>query len=230
VQRFGPQPDGRVIHILSQVCGSLVEAHAAGLIHRDIKPANIMLTRRGGVCDFVKLLDFGLVKAVDSHKMRTLTAADVITGTPLYIAPETVQDSEGSDARSDLYSLGAVGYFLLCGRPVFDTGNVMEIMKAHVEKQPLAPSKRLARPMSRELEQLILQCLEKSPAARPQSAAEMALALARCVSVQPWTEADAESWWQQYQPTMAATGTQPGVTEDVRLASTMGYSDVKPAT
>ncbi|MEX0679368.1 MAG: protein kinase, partial [Pirellulales bacterium] len=137
VQRFGPLPDGRVIHILTQVCGSLVEAHAAGLIHRDIKPANIMLTRRGGVGDFVKLLDFGLVKAVDSQKMRTLTAADAITGTPLYIAPETVQDSEGSDARSDLYSLGAVGYFLLTGRPVFDTGGVMEIMKAHVEKKPI---------------------------------------------------------------------------------------------
>jgi hypothetical protein len=228
VQRFGPLPDGRVIHILSQVCGSLVEAHAAGLIHRDIKPANIMLTRRGGVCDFVKLLDFGLVKAVDSDKMRTLTAADAITGTPLYIAPETVLESEGSDARSDLYSLGAVGYFLLTGRPVFDTGGVMEIMKAHVEKKPISPSKRLARPMSAELEQVVLKCLEKSPQNRPRGAAEMAAELAQCTPVQRWTEADAQRWWQQYQATVTS-GPAPDITEDVRLANTMGYSDVKPA-
>jgi hypothetical protein len=228
VKRFGPQPDGRVIHILAQVCGSLVEAHGAGLIHRDIKPANIMLTRRGGVCDYVKLLDFGLVKAVDSQKMRTLTAADAITGTPLYIAPETVEDSEGSDARSDLYSLGAVGYFLLTGRPVFDTGGIMEIMRAHVQTKPVPPSKRLARPMSAELEALILRCLAKSPAERPPSAAAMAVQLGRCAAVQPWSAADAESWWQQYQPTVA--GSLPGeVTSDVRLASTLGVSDVKPA-
>ncbi len=111
VQRFGPQPDGRVIPILLQVCGSLIEAHTAGLIHRDIKPANIMLTRRGGVCDFVKLLDFGLVKAIDSRKMQTLTAADSITGTPLYMAPETIQDAEGCDARGDLYCAGGRGLF-----------------------------------------------------------------------------------------------------------------------
>jgi hypothetical protein len=228
VKQFGPQADGRVIHILAQVCGSLVEAHTAGLIHRDIKPANIMLTRRGGVCDYVKLLDFGLVKAVDSEKMRTLTAADAITGTPLYIAPETIEDSEGSDARSDLYSLGAVGYFLLTGRPVFDTGGIMEIMRAHVQSVPLAPSKRLARPMSAELEQLILRCLAKNPAERPQSAAEMAAELARVAPVEPWSEADAERWWQEHQPTVAGSPLSE-MTEDVRLASTLGYSDVKPA-
>jgi serine/threonine protein kinase len=228
VKQFGPQPDGRVIHILTQVCGSLVEAHSAGLIHRDIKPANIMLTRRGGVCDYVKLLDFGLVKAVDSEKMRTLTAADAITGTPLYITPETIEDSEGSDARSDLYSLGAVGYYLLTGKPVFDAGGIMEIMRAHVQTKPIAPSKRLARPMSSELEQLILRCLAKSPAERPQTAAEMALELARCVPVQPWGEGDAQRWWQQQQATLTAS---PGneVTQDLRLASTMAATDVKPA-
>jgi serine/threonine protein kinase len=188
-----------------------------------------MLTRRGGVCDFVKLLDFGLVKAVDSEKMRTLTAADAITGTPLYLAPETIEDGDASDKRSDLYSLGAVGYYLLTGRPVFDTGGIMEIMRAHLQKEPMAPSKRLARPMSAELERLVLRCLAKSPAERPQSAAEMALELAGCVPAQPWTQADAESWWLQYQPTLA--GAPPtDVTEDVRLASTLGFTDVKPAT
>lgn len=224
VQRFGPQCDGRVIRILEQVCGSLIEAHAAGLIHRDIKPANIMLTRLGGVPDFAKLLDFGLVKAVDSEKMRTLTAADAITGTPLYIAPETVLDSEGTDARSDLYSLAAVGYYLLTGQPVFDAGGVMEIMKAHVDKKPIAPGKRLAKPVSRELEELILKCLEKMPADRPQSAAEMAKGLAACTPAQPWSTADAESWWQQHRPA-ATVRPLSEVTEDVRLASTLGGSE-----
>ncbi len=226
VQRFGPQPDGRVIQILLQVCGSLIEAHTAGLIHRDIKPANIMLTRRGGVCDFVKLLDFGLVKAIDSHKMQTLTAADAITGTPLYMAPETIQDAEGCDARGDLYALGAVGYYLLTGRPMFDTGSVMEIMRAHVETRPIAPSKRLARPMSRELERLLLACLEKVPANRPQSAAEMARGLELCVPEQPWTSADAELWWQQYQPTVAADP-QTTATQDLAPGLTVGYTEAR---
>jgi serine/threonine protein kinase len=229
VKQFGPQPDGRVIHLLAQVCGSLVEAHSAGLIHRDIKPANIMLTRRGGVSDYVKLLDFGLVKAVDSEKMRTLTSADAVTGTPLYIAPETIEDADGTDARSDLYSLGAVGYFLLTGRPVFDAGGILEIMRAHVQTKPIAPSKRLAQPMSAELEQLILRCLSKSPQERPQSAAEMAVELSRCVPAQPWTQSDADRWWQlQEQPTLAG-GPGNEVTQDLRLASTMGATDVRPA-
>ncbi len=226
VQRFGPLPDGRVIPILTQVCGSLIEAHTARLIHRDIKPANIMLTRRGGACDFVKLLDFGLVKAVDSHKMRTLTAADAITGTPLYMAPETIQDAEGCDARGDLYALGAVGYYLLTGRPVFDTGGVLEIMRAHVETRPTAPSQVSAQPISRELEQLLLQCLEKSPADRPQSAAEMAQALAACVPEQPWTNADAERWWLGQEATVESDP-RAAVTQDLQPGATIGFSEVR---
>ncbi len=143
VDRFGPQPDGRVIGILLQVCGSLMEAHALGLIHRDIKPANIMVTQRGGIRDFAKLLDFGLVKAVDAHKQTMLTAADSITGTPLYMSPESIQDPDEADARSDLYSLGAVGYFLLTGVPVFSGVNVMEIIRHQLESQPVGPTKRL---------------------------------------------------------------------------------------
>jgi hypothetical protein len=226
VHRFGPLPDGRVIEILAQVCGSLVEAHSAGLIHRDIKPANIMLTQRGGVPDFVKLLDFGLVKAIDSRRMQTLTAADAITGTPLYMAPETIQDAEGGDARGDLYALGAVGYYLLTGKPVFDTGSVLDIMRAHVETEPLPPSRRTERPISRELELLILMCLEKSPADRPQSASEMASLLTQCVPEQPWTAADAASWWQQHQGTVVADPRET-VTQDVTLGATLGYSEVK---
>jgi serine/threonine protein kinase len=124
-----------------------------------------------------------------------------------------------------------VGYFLLTGRPVFDAGGVMEIMRAHVEKAPLPPSKRLARPMSAELEQVILRCLAKSPEARPQSAAALAAELADCLPVQPWTTTDADSWWRQNGPTLAAPadGGRSDVTQDIGLASTLGVSDVKPA-
>jgi eukaryotic-like serine/threonine-protein kinase len=227
VDRFGPQPDGRVIPILLQVCGSLMEAHSMGLIHRDIKPANIMLTERGGVYDFAKLLDFGLVKAVDSTKMTALTAADSITGTPLYMSPESIQDADRADARSDLYSLGAVGYFLLTGAPVFLGTNIVEIIRQHLETSPLAPSQRFGQKMSVELEHLILDCLAKEPERRPQSARQLAEALARCAAVHPWTASDAENWWRQFQPTRAPQASGMNTT-GIALASTMAYSKIDP--
>jgi serine/threonine protein kinase len=126
-RKFGPQGEGRVIHILRQVCGSLAEAHQIGLIHRDIKPANILLTRRGGVCDVVKVVDFGLVKA--RHLRHPDNAsANAVVGTPHYIAPEAVKEPQAVDARSDLYSLGAVGYWLLTARTLFDSGDVEELL------------------------------------------------------------------------------------------------------
>lgn len=224
VRRFGPLPDGRVINILTQVCGSLNEAHAAGLMHRDIKPANIMITVRGGVFDFVKLLDFGLVKAVDNHKMQTLTAADTVTGTPLYMAPETVRDAEGCDARGDLYSLGAVGYFLLTGHAVFESANVLEIMRSHVEAQPVPPSERAGRQISRSLEAVVLQCLAKSPSDRPQSAAELMGLLEQCVPLEAWGQVESAAWWQQNQETreMPAESTATLVQA---VAATKGYSE-----
>lgn len=227
VRRFGPLPDGRVINILAQVCGSLNEAHAAGLMHRDIKPANIMITARGGVYDFVKLLDFGLVKAVDSGKMQTLTAANSVTGTPLYMAPETVRDAEGCDARGDLYALGAVGYFLLTGHAVFESSSVLEIMRAHVEAQPVRPSQRVGRPISQPLEALILRCLAKSPNDRPQSAAELLAALEQCVPLEAWGQAEAATWWQQNQETREMPGDSIATIEH-SLGATVGYSDVRP--
>ncbi len=198
VERFGPLPDGRVIHILDQLCGSLREAHLMGLIHRDIKPANIMLAQRGGVCDFVKLLDFGLVKAVDSRQQRTLTVADSLTGTPLYMSPESIRDADRADSRSDLYSLGAVAYFLLTGQVVFDAESLLEIMQQHVEATPISPAERLGAPISPDLELVVLACLAKSPDDRPQTAAQLAEALERCVPLQPWTAAAAERWWKQH--------------------------------
>ena len=132
VERYGPQPVPRVIHILQQICGSLYEAHSLGLVHRDIKPANIMLNRRGGEPDVVKVLDFGLVKALDDEKQAGLTQQNSLTGTPLYMSPEAIQLPNSVDPRSDLYAVGAVGYFLLTGQPVFEAENVVELCQKHV--------------------------------------------------------------------------------------------------
>lgn len=198
VARFGPQPDGRVIRIVRQVCGSLHEAHQLGLIHRDVKPANILLTQRGGLCDFVKLLDFGLVKAIDQRQQTQLTAAHSVAGTPLYMSPESIRDADQVDARGDLYSLGAVAYFLLTGSPVFDAPSALEVFRHHVELSPVPPSQRSMTPISPKLESLVLRCLAKSPDDRPASAAELAEELATCPSAQPWTDADAERWWREF--------------------------------
>jgi serine/threonine protein kinase len=198
VERFGPLPDGRVVHILAQLCGSLCEAHSLGLIHRDIKPANIMLTQRGGVHDFVKLLDFGLVKAVDSRQQRTLTMADSLTGTPLYMSPESIQNADRADGRSDLYSLGAVAYFLLTGQVVFDAASLMDIIQQHLDAKPALPTERLGEPISPDLEQVIMACLAKSPEDRPQTASQLGEALARCAPLHPWTAADADRWWKEH--------------------------------
>jgi hypothetical protein len=195
----GALPDGRVIHILSQVCGSLAEAHEQGLIHRDIKPANIVINRRGGISDFVKVLDFGLAKAVDAGSVVKLTAAGMLAGTPLYSSPEMIQQPNTADPRSDLYAMGAVGYFLLTGQSVFEAESVVEVLKHHIETIPQVPSERLGRPVSRALEQLLLQCLAKDPDARPASAREICTRLAACIPLQPWTTEDADEWWQSWQ-------------------------------
>ena len=163
VARHGPQPDGRVIHILSQVCASLVEAHGIGLIHRDIKPSNIILTRRGGLFDFVKLVDFGLVKAVDAGRMAGLTTADSVVGTPLYMAPEAIRHPDQADARTDLYAVAAVGYFLLTGRPVFQGRTVADILFQHVSIDPEPPSAHRGQAVSPDLESLLLAAWPRSP-------------------------------------------------------------------
>ncbi len=164
VERYGPQPVPRVIHILQQVCGSLYEAHSLGLVHRDIKPANIMLNRRGGQPDVVKVLDFGLVKALDDQRQAGLTQNASLTGTPLYMSPEAIQMPNSVDARSDIYAVGAVGYFLLTGQPVFEADNVVELCQKHVAASPVLPSERIGKPLPEELESALLACLEKSRA------------------------------------------------------------------
>jgi serine/threonine protein kinase len=220
IKQHGPQPEGRVISILQQVCGSLAEAHSIGLIHRDIKPANIILTQRGGLSDFVKLLDFGLVKALDSRKDSTLTTAGSLTGTPLYMPPEAIQQQQ-IDVRSDLYSLGAVGYFMLTGTPVFDGENVLKILQQHVMDAPEPPSRRMSREISSEFERVLLMCLAKSPDDRPKGAAELAEALSALTMSRPWTRQDADRWWQQTGPRQTTTTTQPETKKDSIAATQM---------
>jgi eukaryotic-like serine/threonine-protein kinase len=218
VSKHGPQPEARVIYILLQVCGSLAEAHSIGLIHRDIKPANIFLTQRGGMFDFVKLLDFGLVKALDSRKDASLTTAGSLTGTPLYMPPEAIQQA-AMDPRSDLYALGAVGYFLLTGTPVFDGESVISVLQKHVMEPPQTPSSRLGRPISAPLEAVLLKCLAKLPTDRPASANELADELSRCTTAQPWTRKNADEWWQQNYPRTGTGATKPE-TEKINFAAT----------
>lgn len=200
IKEHGPQPEGRVIHILRQVCASLREAHEAGLVHRDIKPQNIFLTRRGGIPDFVKVLDFGLVKVRNSAGELELTGAHATLGTPLYMSPEAVQRPQAVDALSDLYSLGAVGYELLTGEPVFSGTTLGEVMIQQVRMSPEKPSLRTRKPVSADLEELIMQCLAKEQRARPASAASLEEALQHCSAAVAWTRQDAETWWRQNLP------------------------------
>lgn len=210
VRLHGPQPPGRVAAILDQVCGALTEAHGHGLVHRDIKPANIILTERGGEPDVAKVVDFGLVKplAPDAPEL-TQSASGVLTGTPLYMSPELMMTPEAADPRSDLYALGAVAYYLLSGHPVFEVPTVAEIIGHHLHTEPVAPSLRLGSPIPSELEALVLQCLRKLPAERPESARSLRDALRRCPIDEPWTSEDAVAWWRRFRA--AETPKAPGV-------------------
>ena len=203
VKQYGAQPEGRVIAILRQVCGSLAEAHAIGLVHRDIKPANVFLTQRGGVTDFVKVLDFGLVKVRDSQGAAELTMAEATLGTPLYMSPEAVEHSNEADARSDLYSLGAVGYFLVTGEALFDCLTLGEVLMHQVKDLPVRPSERLGKPVSPDLEELLMRCLAKNPASRPANARELDDALTRCRSAADWTRVLADEWWRKFAATQS---------------------------
>ena len=197
MKNYGPQPECRVISILSQMCGSLAEAHGIGLVHRDIKPANIFLTRRGGLPDFVKVLDFGLVKARAVEGQLELTGANATLGTPLYMSPEAVEHPDKVDARADIYSVGAVGYFLLTGQPLFDCATLGEVLMHQVKHLPAKPSARLGKTVSPELENLLMRCLAKNPADRPVNARELAETLATCPGATDWTRDRAEEWWSR---------------------------------
>ena len=198
VRGDGPQPPARVAHVLRQVASALVEAHGIGLIHRDIKPENIILCERGGIPDVAKVVDFGLVRDLEPASGARLTQANVIQGTPLYLSPEAIRAPDAVDARSDLYGLGAVGYYLLTGTHVFGGATTVEVCSHHLHSRPEPPSERLGRPVPAGLERLILACLEKEPALRPGSAAELRDALGDLDDVGHWGEREAREWWERW--------------------------------
>jgi len=201
VSRFGPMPAARVIHLLLQVCDSLGEAHEHGLIHRDIKPANIYVCRHGRRVDHVKVLDFGLVKLrdADDETDSKLTADDRVSGTPAFIAPEQALGEE-VDARTDIYQLGCVAFWLLTGTYVFSAGSAMGTMMQHVQAVPDAPSSRTEQPIPGALDRLVLSCLEKDPARRPQTIDQLAEMLRACDVDETWTEDRARKWWEIHVP------------------------------
>jgi eukaryotic-like serine/threonine-protein kinase len=195
VRDHGPQPPGRVVHLLLQICGALEEAHSAGLVHRDIKPANVMLTERGGQLDVVKVLDFGLVKESEASSALTTSSLNAVMGTPHFMAPEAILDPQHVDGRTDLYALGVTAYFLLTGERAFDGTNLVEICSAHLHQTPARPSEK--RPeIPAELERIVLACLEKKPEDRPKSASDLTDMLLTC-GVPQWSRADARAWWER---------------------------------
>lgn len=220
VRLHGPQPPGRVVVILDQVCGALGEAHGRGLVHRDVKPANIILTERGGEPDVAKVVDFGLVKPyADGDAGLTVSAPGVITGTPLYLSPEALTSPESSDPRSDIYALGAVGYYLVTGLPLFEAGTVAEIIGHHLHTDPVPPSVRLGRPVPPDLEALLLQCLRKAAGERPQSARELRDGLRACTQVPRWTNEEAAAWWERVRSSPLPREPRPPVRESLATVS-----------
>ncbi len=201
VKRFGPLPAERVVHIMRQVCHSLGEAHEAGLIHRDIKPANIYVSRYGREVDFVKVLDFGLVK---SRRMQPadpkLTAANFFEGTPAYTSPEQVLGNRPIDPRTDIYAAGCVAYWLLTGCLVFEGTTAMETMSLHAQSSPISPAERTEIDVPGELSDLIMRCLEKDPDRRPATADELEKLLGDCGTGGSWTPARAKQWWDTHRP------------------------------
>jgi hypothetical protein len=229
VNRYGPQPEGRVIYILRQICGSLAEAHQIGLVHRDIKPANVMLGCRGGESDVVKVLDFGLVKAVDAKKESSLTSVGSVIGTPLYMSPESIENPERVDSRSDLYSVAALGYFLLTGTPPFDGHSVIEICMHHSRTPPMRPSERLKRPISGDLEAALLKGLAKNSQDRFISARALAAALCACSKANEWNLHEAETWWRDLAAGNLAAGDK-SPTSRINEAATVLLADLSDAS
>jgi eukaryotic-like serine/threonine-protein kinase len=198
VKRFGPQPSARVVSILCQVCRSLSDAHRHGMIHRDIKPSNILVCRMGGEYDFAKVLDFGLVKILDGSEVG-LTVEGATTGTPAYMAPE-VSLGNPIDARTDLYALGCVAYWLTTGRLVFEEKGATATILAHVRKAPTPPSERSDLSVPEWLDRIILMCLAKDPSARPASAETLAQMLEGSNDAGSWSAKNAENWWLTNMP------------------------------
>lgn len=202
IDRFGPLPASRAIFLLRQAAESLAEAHAHGLVHRDIKPGNLHVGRCAGRHDWVRVLDFGLVKSFDADDEAgtELTREGVTTGTPAYFPPEMAQGASSADARSDIYALSAVAYWLVTGQTVFDGAGAMDMVVRHIRDEPVPPSRRVEIPIPPALDELILKGLAKSPEARPRDMNEFIAAL-DAIELEPkWDERRAADWWQLNQP------------------------------
>jgi tRNA A-37 threonylcarbamoyl transferase component Bud32 len=206
VREFGPLPYPRVLYLLRQMCHSLAEAHARGMVHRDIKPANIFLCRMGLEFDFVKVLDFGLVQTrrpdPATVKTETLVTAQQLIGTPDYMAPEIILGRDDVDRRADVYALGCVAFFLLTGSRVFKDGTQMQVLIDHVHSEPVPPSNRLGSPLPREVDALVLDCLRKEPSARPADAQAVLERIKAYDLSGRWDNEQAKAWWQARLPAL----------------------------
>jgi serine/threonine-protein kinase len=222
IDYYGPQSPERTVHFLLQICGSIAEAHATGLIHRDIKPANILVSANGGLWDHIKVLDFGLVKDIGGDSSLTLqegvTHADSMTGTPLYMAPETIRDPAAASPRGDIYSIGSVGYALLTGRPIFEGDSVIDLCLKQLEQVPLRPEDRLHRELPSDLQDILMRCLDRSPSKRFKSVADCTAALESLPEAGRWTQAMSADWWANEFDQAART--QPGQTKNPTLDDT----------
>ena len=205
VRRFGPVAPARAVHLLRQVCHSLGEAHASGLIHRDIKPANIFTCRLGPDVDYVKVLDFGLVKRTEQTESTQLTGDHGTAGTPAYMAPEMALGQDDVDSRADLYALGCVAYWLLTGETVFTGETPMATLIAHVQSKPVPASQRTEIYIPPALDDLVLACLAKDPGDRPQTADDLDRRLAASIPGSSWRVDDAREWWLRNHPSSVAS-------------------------
>lgn len=228
VARSGAQHQGRVVDLMRQAASALVEAHGIGLVHRDIKPSNIMvqlLHAHAGAGDCVKVLDFGLVKQVRQEGGIEVTNEASLSGTPQYMAPESIMTPNTIDARADIYALGAVAYYLLTGTHVFSGTSIVEICGHHLHSTPEPLSSRLGNPIGSDLEQLVLSCLAKDPSDRPHSAFELERRLSECASISPWSSEDARLWWAAHGELSRKTPPPDGegvLTVDLQLTSRAG--------
>ncbi|MGC9940392.1 MAG: protein kinase [Verrucomicrobiota bacterium] len=220
VEEFGPQPEGRVINILTQICNSLAEAHARNLVHRDIKPSNVFISDRGGVPDYVKVLDFGLVREYvgqiekkDDHEM---------VGTPWFMSPESIQNPAASDPRSDIYSVGGLAYYLLTSYHVFEHESADEVYQRQIAAMPVPPSQITGNPISAEMDAIVLRCLEKNPEDRPQSALELVALLMTSPHAEDSTPESRAAWWQDFYArknamSVSTTGEDTTTLPDVKI-------------
>jgi serine/threonine-protein kinase len=195
-----PLPVARAVHILRQVCAALAEAHARDIVHRDIKPENIMVCRYGGVYDFVKILDFGLVKHISEKHSRDLTRTLRILGTPLYMAPERLKNPADVDARADIYAVGALAFLMLTGKRLFESADDLELTTKILNDEPPRVSEAAPQPVPLELDLIVTACVEKKRELRPQRVADLVEALDALAAEQRWTQREAQEWWNTVPP------------------------------